>query len=303
MRRQSSHAGFLAGSLARFLSTAAVTAVLARGLGGCQTMSDITGSLTSSSSKAQAVPDDPQRAVEVYGERYRANPKDAEAALGYGQALRATGQRAQAAAVLEQASLAHSATRRCLPPTAARSPTTAIRRPPSTCSGRAHSPANPDWRILSVQGTTLDKMAKHEEARRYYMAALKIVPEEPSVLSNLGLSYMLTRELPQAEETLRRAYSNPRADAKGAAEPGARGRPAGPLRGSRDHRQGRSARRRGDRQRDLFAGNAEPQGQGQFASSGNKATVPVAALNGPTELHSRRHPANGGIRVGSLSGS
>src|SRR5437762_2096005 len=103
MRRQPSHAG----SLARFLSSAAVTAVLAAGLGGCQTMSDITGSLTSSSSssssssKAQAVPDDPRRAVEVYGERYRANPKDAEAAMEYGQALRATGQRAQAAAVLE----------------------------------------------------------------------------------------------------------------------------------------------------------------------------------------------------------
>src|SRR3954464_2793249 len=106
MRRQSSHAGFLAGSLARFLSSAAVTAVLAAGLGGCQTMSDITGSLTSSSSsRAQAVADRPQRAVEVYGERYRANPKDAEAAGCYGQALRATGQRARAAAVLEQASL------------------------------------------------------------------------------------------------------------------------------------------------------------------------------------------------------
>ena len=108
MRRQSSHAGSLAGSLARFLSSAAVTAVLAAGLGGCQTMSDITGSLPSSSSKAQAVPEDPRRAVEVYGERYRANPKDAEAALGYGQALRATGQRSQAAAVLEQATIAHS---------------------------------------------------------------------------------------------------------------------------------------------------------------------------------------------------
>ena len=40
------------------------------------------------------------------------------------------------------------------------------------------------------------------------------MPEEPSVLSNLGLSYMLTRELPQAEETLRRAYGNPRADGR-----------------------------------------------------------------------------------------
>src|SRR4030095_6369175 len=104
MRRQSSHAG----GLPRFLSSAAVTAVLAAGLGGCQTMSDITGALTSSSPKAQAVPDHPLRAAEVYGERYRANPKDAEAALAYGQALRATGQRAQAAAVLEQGTIAHS---------------------------------------------------------------------------------------------------------------------------------------------------------------------------------------------------
>jgi len=43
---------------------------------------------------------------------------------------------------------------------------------------------------------------------------LKVVPEEPSVLSNLGLSYMLTRELPQAEQTLRRAYANPQADGR-----------------------------------------------------------------------------------------
>ena len=57
---------------------------------------------------------------------------------------------------------------------------------------RAHSPDNPDWRILSVQGTALDKLGKHEEARRYYASALRIVPDEPSVLSNLGLSYMLT---------------------------------------------------------------------------------------------------------------
>jgi Flp pilus assembly protein TadD len=218
MRRQSSHAGFpagsLAGSLARFLSSAAVTAVLAAGLGGCQTMSDITGALPSSSSKAEAVPDDPRRAVEVYGERYRANPKDAEAALGYGQALRATGQRSQAAAVLEQATIAHSGNKALLAAYGRALADNGNSQAAFDVLSRAHSPANPDWRILSVQGTTLDKMGKHDEARRYYASALKIVPEEPSVLSNLGLSYMLTRELPQAEETLRRAHSNPRADGR-----------------------------------------------------------------------------------------
>ena len=79
---------------------------------------------------------------------------------------------------------------------------------------RAHSPDNPDWRILSVQGTALDQLGRHEEARRYYASALKIVPDEPSVLSNLGLSYVLSKELPKAEETLRRAHASTRADAR-----------------------------------------------------------------------------------------
>src|SRR6267154_6002053 len=101
MRRQPSLAR---SSLVRLLASAAVTAILAASLGGCQTMSDVTGAITQ---RSDATPDDPRRAVEVYGERYRANPKDADAALAYGQALRASGQRTQAAAVLEQATIAH----------------------------------------------------------------------------------------------------------------------------------------------------------------------------------------------------
>ena len=65
---------------------------------------------------------------------------------------------------------------------------------------RAHSPDQPDWRILSVQGAVLDQMGRHEEAQRYYASALKIVPDEPSVLSNLGLSYALSKDLPRAED-------------------------------------------------------------------------------------------------------
>src|SRR6202034_1824129 len=71
--------------------------------------------------------------------------------------------------------------------------------------GRAHSPDQPDWRILSVQGAVLDQLGRHAEAQRYYASALKIVPDEPTVLSNLGLSYALSKDLPNAEATLRRA--------------------------------------------------------------------------------------------------
>src|SRR6266849_4748116 len=199
-------------SLARLLASAAVAAILAVGLGGCQTMSDITGSVTS---KAEASPDaDPRRAVDVYGERYRANPKDADAALAYGQALRATGQRAQAVAVLEQATISHPGNKALLAGYGRALADNGNSQAAFDVLSRAHTPDNPDWRILSVQGTALDKLGKHEEARRYYASALKIVPEEPPVLSNLGLSYMLTRDLPRAEETLRRAYANARADAR-----------------------------------------------------------------------------------------
>ena len=60
----------------------------------------------------------------------------------------------------------------------------------------------------------LDQLGRHEDARGYYTSALKIVPGEPSVLSNLGMSYVLTRELPKAEEVLRQAYANPKADSR-----------------------------------------------------------------------------------------
>src|SRR5712672_1278927 len=200
-------------SLARLLASAAVTAVLAAGLGGCQTMSDITGSLTSSSSsKAQAVPDDPQRAVEVYGERYRANPRDAEAALAYGQALRATGQRSQAVAVLEQATIAHSGNKALLAAYGRALADNGNFQQAFDVLSKAHSPDDPDWRILSVQGAALDQMGKHDDARQYYASALKIVPDEPSVLSNLGLAYVLSKDLRKAEQTLRRAYGRAEAD-------------------------------------------------------------------------------------------
>src|SRR5258708_13671512 len=98
-------------SLARLLASAAVAAILAAGLGGCQTMSDITGSITSKAEPDPSPDGDAHRSVEVYGERYRANPRDADAALAYGHTLRTTAQRAQTPAELEQATIPHPCTK------------------------------------------------------------------------------------------------------------------------------------------------------------------------------------------------
>ena len=77
---------------------------------------------------------------------------------------------------------------------------------------RAHTPDQPDWHILSAQGAVLDQMGRHSEAQRYYLTALKMVPDESSVLSNLGLSHALSKNLREAETTLRRASAHPPVD-------------------------------------------------------------------------------------------
>jgi Flp pilus assembly protein TadD len=202
MRRQS--------SLARYLRSAAVAAMFSVTLCGCQTVSDLTGSLTP---KADTT-NDPHRVAELAGERYRANPKDADAALAYGQALRATGQRSQAAAMLEQATIANPGNKPLLAAYGRALADNGDFQAALDVLSRAHTPDNPDWRILSVQGAVLDQLGRHDEARGYYTSALRIVPGEPSVLSNLGLSYMLSKDLPKAEETLRQAYASSKADSR-----------------------------------------------------------------------------------------
>src|SRR3979411_1837880 len=192
---------------ARLLTSTALSAILVLGLCSCQTagMSDITGSLGEKTEASSAA--NPRRELDSYRDRFRANPKDPDAALQYGKALRAAGQRSQAVAVLEQATIAHPNNKALLAGYGRALADNGNFQQAFDVLSRAHTPDDPDWRILSAQGTALDQLCRHDEARQYYATALKIAPEEPTVLSNLGLSYVLSKDLPKAEEALRRAYS------------------------------------------------------------------------------------------------
>lgn len=210
--RHSSHSS---SGLVRLLGSVAATALVAVSLGGCQTLGspDITGAL---GAKAEMTPQaaDPAKSVEALGERYRANPRDADAGVRYGNALRVNGQRQQAVAVLEQTLLANPSNKVVLGAYGRALVDNGNYQLGFDTLTKAHTPANPDWRILSIQGTALDQLGNHEDARRYYASALKLAPGEPSVLSNLGLSYVLTKELPKAETTLRQAYERNPGDAR-----------------------------------------------------------------------------------------
>lgn len=201
----------------RFVLTASIVTIIAAGAGGCSSIAgrDITGSIAPTASTAAPQSEaDWRKAIDVYGERYRADPKDAQAALRYGQALRATGQRAQATAVLEQAAIVNPGDQAVLAAYGRALVDNGNYQQGFDTLGRAHTPDSPDWHILSIQGTALDRLGRNEEARRYYDNALKIKPNEPSVLSNLGMSYLLSKQLPKAEDALRRAHEGAPSDTR-----------------------------------------------------------------------------------------
>jgi len=200
---------------ARLLALAAVAAALALSVAGCKTTgNDITGSLGSSAAGPPRSDADWRRSAELWGARYRQNPGDPEAAIAYARALRATDQRAQAVAVLEQAAIRNPNNMPLLGAYGRALAEAGDLNQALDILGRAHTPDNPDWRILNAQGAVLDQLGRHAEAQRHYSAALRIVPGEPSVLSNLGLSYALTKDLRRAEATLRQAAAQPGAAPK-----------------------------------------------------------------------------------------
>jgi Flp pilus assembly protein TadD len=200
--------------IAGLLATAALAAVLALPMAGCKTTgsSDVTGSINSQPEpRNEAVW---RRAAVYWGPRYEANTSDPEAAMRYAQALRATGRKAQAAAVLEQASIKNPHNSALLGEFGRALADAGKLQQALDVLGRAHTPDQPDWRILNAQGAVLDQLGRAPEARRHYASALKIKPNDPSVLSNLGLSYALTKDLVRAETMLRRAAAQPDAEQK-----------------------------------------------------------------------------------------
>ncbi|MEJ2433746.1 MAG: tetratricopeptide repeat protein [Pseudolabrys sp.] len=204
--------------VAHLLASAAALGLIALSTAACQTTDrGITGSLGLASASRVTTPRtkaDWRQELAVWGPRYRANPSDPRAAIAYARALRAVGQRAQAVAVLQQATMRNPKNMELLGAYGRALADAGQYAQALDALGRAHTPDNPHWRILNAQGAVLDQMGRHGEAQRHYAAALKIVPNQPSVLSNLGLSYALDKKLKLAEATLRKAAAQPGAKPK-----------------------------------------------------------------------------------------
>ena len=66
-------------------------------------------------------------------------------------------------------------------------------------------------RLWSLKGAALDQQERYAEARQHYDRALRITPNDPNVMANLGLSHALAGDPATAERWLRRASTLPNA--------------------------------------------------------------------------------------------
>ena len=72
--------------------------------------------------------------------------------------------------------------------------------------------ATPSYgRLWSLKGAALDQQERYAEARQNYDRALRITPNDPNVMTNIGLSYALSGDLNTAEGWLRKAAAMPNA--------------------------------------------------------------------------------------------
>ena len=190
-----------------------LAAILA--LGGCATDPSKTGSVKRGSIPIEQMSTDQlNSAINSYSQQYERRPKDKNVGLRYADILRTAGRDEQALAVMQQMVIFHPEDNDVLAAYGKALASSGDLLKALEVIGRAQRPDNPDWKLLSAQGAVLDQLERPEEARQYYQKALNIVPNEPSVLSNLGMSYLLTNELAQSEVYLKRAIALPGADSR-----------------------------------------------------------------------------------------
>lgn len=183
-------------------------------LAGCAKPKDATDPTTTGAIGQPLTAEDFDKAVAHWGARYAADEKAKDTALNYAAALSRVGRSDQAVAVLQKTVIYHPDDRDVLASYGKALAASGKLDLAIDTIRRAQTPDNPDWRLMSAEAAILDQVGRNEEARRLYARALAIAPNEPSVLSNYGMSYVLTGDLPRAEELLRQAIAAPGADSR-----------------------------------------------------------------------------------------
>jgi Flp pilus assembly protein TadD len=195
------------------LRVVAVVLTAAGAVAGCQDFGDVTGSIGGSpgmptdEAKLRAYADD-------LGGRYERNPGEKTVSIAYARTLRALSRYNEAVAVIQTAAIKSPKDFEVLGEYGKALADAGELTQAKEVLSRAYTPDSPKWDVMSVQGSVADRLGDHVTAMGFYRDALKIAPGQPSVLTNMGLSLALAKQLPEAEQALRQAAASPGADAR-----------------------------------------------------------------------------------------
>jgi Flp pilus assembly protein TadD len=148
------------------------------------------------------------------GKAYAKNPKDKAIGIRYAELLQMDGKSDQALAVMRRMVIIHPNDRDVQAAYGKSLAAAGELKPALEAIRRAQTPEYPDWRLLSAEAAILDQLGDQPGARTLYRKALDIKANEPSILSNLGMSYVLEGDLKTAETYLRSAIGQPGADSR-----------------------------------------------------------------------------------------
>ena len=155
-----------------------------------------------------------ERAIEYWGKQYASSPKDLKAAINYAKNLKAAGDKERALGVLQSASVLHGANKEL----ASEYGRLALDMGQAGLAQQllevADDPAKPDWKIISARGTALAKQGQYSQAIPLYERALLMVPNQPSIVSNLAMAHAANGDAPRAEALLRGIADGPGSDPK-----------------------------------------------------------------------------------------
>jgi Flp pilus assembly protein TadD len=198
------------------LAATALALLLAAGVAGCGTDRMTTGSVAPSRGKPVEMMSagELQSASAALGRSYARNPKDKGLAIKYATVLQMNGDAEQSLAVMRKLAIAYPKDRDVLAAYGKALAANNQLEPALDAVRRAQTPEYPDWKLVSAEGAILDQLGQKDAARERYRKALELKPNEPSVLSNLGMSYLLGGDLRMAETYLRSATEQPGADSR-----------------------------------------------------------------------------------------
>ncbi len=203
----------------RLLMTVAVLSIAALAAGCSHSkrgVSNVTTGSVGAAAQSLANLSAPQIEAEAekLGKNYIRNPGDKATALQYASLLQMSGRSDQALAVMRKLAIDYPKDREVLAAYGKALAAAGELEPALDAVRRAQTPEYPDWRLLSAEGAILDQLGRTDAARGLYRQALDINPDEPSVLSNLGMSYVLQGDLRTAELYMSKAAAAPGADSR-----------------------------------------------------------------------------------------